>query len=154
DGRFALRCGLPEHLSVSLELSRAGRCPIRGNFYANERPGDLGDLVLWPTLVVQGRLVDAHGAPAAGVVLHVVRESMGQMKRVVAEASKDVTTRADGTFGPITTLPPGRGFVVAFHRVLRGESVAFELDAARSPIELQLALVDDDALPSIRGVVV
>ncbi|HEX6811139.1 MAG TPA: sigma-70 family RNA polymerase sigma factor [Planctomycetota bacterium] len=155
DGCFTLRCALPERFMVKLDLELAGRCPCTGSFDGGKQlEHDVGDLVLWPAIAVQGRVVDARGQPVAGVELELKRFTMGQPRTVGPKTEARVTTDANGAFGPVTTLPPGRGSVKARNRVLRGESIAFELSIAQPRIDLELVVVDDDELPSIEGVVV
>ncbi|HEX2252851.1 MAG TPA: carboxypeptidase-like regulatory domain-containing protein, partial [Thermoanaerobaculia bacterium] len=155
DGRFVLK--VPETGVWSLTVTAAGRLAMRLAPLPVVEAEVLPDVALWPSEPVRVRVLDAVGAPAAGVWVHAASSSTAPWDGAEGwrPAARARSTAADGTAvlerGPgewleVHALPPGSLTAVA----IRGEDrIELRLPPAQPHCTLRVVDADGRALPGV-----
>lgn len=126
DGTFAISCEPAAEMRVGLEVTAPGHVPADASWTSlkSGRTFDLGDIALDRGCELQARVVDALGAPVAGVVLEITRESGGVEpgELFTPWSSFETTSGADGRLPPRLLPAPGC-YTVAVSRQHPGHRV-------------------------------
>lgn len=159
DGVFEVELPVVDGAISRLVLRSGGRCPLEGAFQ-DAQPGErhrFGDLVMTLAHALRGRVVDATGAPQAGVHVQLSKDAAGQRNRPLLEVFVATTMRATtddlGRFAFRDVLPTGSYRLRLGNRRLRDPSDRNVVLEA-SVVERVLQLVVDVAPAPCRGIVV
>jgi hypothetical protein len=160
DGTFAFPFWPPPPYQFTLDVERDG-CAAMGARWSTIGAGtvvDVGDVVMAPGVVLQGRVVDERGAPVAKASLSIQMQGVagggGDSPRIAPRTYTGAVSGADGTFRCRSGLPAGRYEVSLSGDHELTAPVKGVLSADRPVEEVTIVVRTSASLPSITGRVV
>jgi len=155
DGRFEMAAWQARSWLQVLSFQAADRVRVEGSNGSARGQVDLGDIAMKAGVTPLARVVDADGAPQAGLQVSLLRSADWIKGFLTAQAYVDVRSQADGSLALPAPLLPGRWDVVCRDREVIGPkqwdvspgAPRFDIVVNVNPESISGVVVDLQGLP-------